>query len=312
MKVLFDNIDLGSTSGPNSFANKLKKYLELNHHECKTSIKDPDAQISFIETHHKSVSVPLLLRLDGIYFDIETDFVKKNKNILRSYNMADGVVFQSNYCKKLIFKYFGEHKKWTVIHNAADLEAINKAKALQLPELQKFENVWSCASSWYYNNNPATPRRWKRLKENVEFFLRHSPPNDCLVVAGNAFGSDQSVIEIENDRVFYAGILPTETLYSLYKTSKFFIHLASPDACPNVVVDARAAGCKVICSSVGGSSEIAGPTALVVKEEWDYDPIYLNGDRPIDLNNVLVNYHDSDIDMNNAAKKYEDFLKELL
>ena len=56
--------------------------------------------------------------------------------------------------------------------------------------------------------------------------------------------------------------------------SAAFIHLAWLDHCPNVVVDARAAACQIICSSAGGTKEIAGPSAIVIEEdEWDFEPV---------------------------------------
>jgi len=305
MKILLDNINLSSTSGPNHFGKKLRANLEKFDHLCGPSIEKPDVQLSFIETYMQKPVAPLVLRLDGIYFDIETDFMSKNKNILRSYNMASAVVFQSNYCKELIFKYFGKHKNYDVIHNGADLEFIKQVKPAQSDSTEKFENVWSCASSWYYNNNPDTPRRWKRLKENIEFFLQYSSPLDCLVVAGNVYPQDI----VRHDRIFYVGRLPTKQLYSLYKASRFFVHLASPDACPNVVIDARASGCTIICSSLGGTKEIAGLNALVVQEDdWSYDPMQLNGPRPMNLSNIVPNLNESPMDMQVVTKKYEAIL----
>ena len=290
MKILLDNVNLNSSSGPNHFGKKLKTGLDALGHLCSTDIRDPDLQLSFIETHMSEPKVPLVLRLDGIYFDTESDFMSQNKNILRSYKMASGVVFQSEYCKELIFKFFGEHENYDVIHNGADLQYINSIPEMDNALRVKYDNIWCCASSWYYNNNPNTPRRWKRLKENVEFFQQYGGANDCLVVAGDVAERDK----VLDHRIHYAGRLPVDQLISLYKASKYFIHLASPDACPNVVVDARASGCKVICSSLGGAKEIAGPRAMVVQEEeWDYSPMELNGRRPMNLTNIGANCYNA-------------------
>ena len=309
MKILLDNVNLNSSSGPNHFGKKLKAGLDVMGHICSTSIGDPDVQLSFIETHMTKPKAPLVLRLDGIYFDTESDFMSQNKNILRSYKMASGVIFQSEYCKELIFKFFGEHENYDVIHNGADLEYINSIPEMNNVLRVKYDNIWCCASSWYYNNNPNTPRRWKRLKENIEFFQQYGGANDCLVVAGDVAERDK----VTDHRIHYTGRLPVDQLMSLYKASKYFIHLASPDACPNVVADARASGCKVICSSLGGAKEIAGPDAMVVQEEkWDYEPMELNGPRPMDLTNIGVNCYNAEMDMSKVARKYEKILREVL
>tara|TARA_A100001515_G_scaffold22592_2_gene17352 strand:+ start:20776 stop:21714 length:939 start_codon:yes stop_codon:yes gene_type:complete len=306
MNILLDNVNLDSTSGPNHFGKKLKTRLDSIGHRCLTGMSQPDIQLSFIETHMPMPLAPLVLRLDGIYFDTDADFVSQNKNILRSYEMSSGVIFQSEYCKELIFKYFGEHENYEIIHNGADIEYINSIEPMQNELTSKYNNIWTCASSWYYGNNPGRPRRWKRLSENIDFFLQYASVQDCLVVAGDVHQSHM----VQDDRIYYTGRLDTDNLFSLYKASKFFIHLASPDACPNVVVDARASGCKVICSSLGGSKEIAGPDALVVSEEpWDYSPMQLNGHRPINLTKIESNCYDVPYDMKDVAQKYSSFLE---
>ena len=73
--------------------------------------------------------------------------------------MATGVIFQSNFNKELTFKYFGPHNNYAIIHNGADIELINSVEKIQI---DKYENIWSCASSW---------RPHKRLDENIRYFL---------------------------------------------------------------------------------------------------------------------------------------------
>ena len=306
MKILLDNVNLNSSSGPNHFGKKLKTGLDALGHLCSTDIGDPDVQLSFIETRMSEPKAPLVLRLDGIYFDTESDFMSQNENILRSYKMASGVIFQSEYCKELIFKFFGEHENYDVIHNGADLEYINSIPEMNNALRVKYDNIWCCASSWYYNNNPNNPRRWKRLKENVEFFQQYGGANDCLVVAGDVAERDK----VTDYRIHYTGRLPVDQLISLYKASKYFVHLASPDACPNVVVDARASGCKIVCSSLGGAKEIAGPDAMVVEEEhWDYSPMELNGLRPMNLTNIGTNCYNAEMDIQKVAQRYGAFMR---
>jgi glycosyltransferase involved in cell wall biosynthesis len=306
VKILLDNVNLGSSSGPNHFGSKLMRYLEPLGIQCITDDTPSDIQLSFIETHKAKVEVPLILRMDGIYFDVDTDYIQKNKNILRTYKMADGVVFQSEYSKELIFKHFGNHSSYEIIHNGADLKQIESAPKLDSHIFGNHGDIWSCASSWYYNNNPATPRRFKRLGENIEFFLKYSKPADCFVVAGDVPPQDR----LRDDRIHYIGHLERPALFSLYKASKYFVHLCSPDSCPNVIIDARAAGCKIVCSSLGGSKEIAGPDAMVVREEdWDYEPMQLNGPRRIDLTNITPNCYNTEVSMTHVAHRYEAFLR---
>ena len=110
---------------------------------------------------------------------------------------------------------------------------------------------------------------------------------------------------IEHERVFYSGDLSWEQLISLYKRSEVFIHLALMDHCPNVVVDARASGCKIVCSNSGGTREIAGSNAVVVKDmEWDYMPFALYKPPTLDFSQILKSGIDSNLDVKYSAEQY--------
>jgi len=301
MNILFDNVNVFSRSGPNHFGSKLIKYLDRLGHRCMVPPQEgADIKLAFIETQQIIKTEPMVLRLDGIYFDPDQVYELRNSNIMRSYKQADGVIFQSEFNRDISFKYFGEHPSYTVINNGADMEYINTVRPLGHPKLDKFETVWCCASTW---------RRWKRLQENIRYFLEHSGPDDCLVVAGH--------VDIKNtvihDRIFFVGDIDMQNLYALYKRSKYFIHLARYDSCPNVVVDARAAGCQVICSSIAGTKEVAGTDAIVIYEEpWDYSPASTTNLPEISFDKTIENSYNTNIDMVDVSKKYEEFLKETL
>ena len=297
MNLHLENVDTKSTSGPNHFASKLIKYAVKSGINFDYNLK-PDAYLSFIESRlGESSQIPLFQRLDGIYFNLAQPYKIQNSNIQRTYNMATGVIFQSNFNQKLTTKYFGEHNNGIVIHNGADVEYIKAVPALENKSLEKFENVWSCASSW---------RPHKRLSDNIRYFLEHSSEKDCLVIAGE---KEEKIFK--NERIFYVGKISVLQLISLYKRSKYFMHLAWLDHCPNVVVDARASGCQIICSSAGGTKEIAGPDAIVIEEEeWDFEPVLLYEPPQMDFSKKIKNTWDVDYNMEAVSKRYMKFIKQ--
>jgi hypothetical protein len=73
------------------------------------------------------------------------------------------------------------------------------------------------------------------------------------------------------------------SLLSLYKRSSTFIHLAYLDHCPNVVVDAQASGCQIVCSSSGGTKEVVSNGILIIEDEWDLKPLPLYRPPPLDF-----------------------------
>ena len=293
MKICLENVNLSSPSGPNSFANKLVKHTTNLGHEI-TDYGNSDVRLCFIETRRGKCEKPLFQRLDGIYFNIKQNYNLQNANIKKTYDISDGIVFQSNFSKRLITHWFGEHDNTTIIHNGADIEKIDSIDPIRNSVIDKFDNVWSCASHW---------RPHKRLSENIRYFLEHAKENDCLIVAG------QPENMINHDRIFYTGNLDHNTLIAVYKRSVNFIHLGRFDNCPNVVIDARAAGCHIICSDSGGTPEIAGADATVIQdEEWDYQPLDLYNPPKLDFTKKVDNLWNTDIDMKKVAQRYMDFL----
>ena len=292
MKIFFDNVNFNSTSGPNSFATRLSSELSKRGHSIFDQsgiIATPDVQLSFIMSQKKVA--PLVQRLDGIYFNTDQDFESLNKPILETYENCEAVIFQTNFNKKLSENYFGNHWNSYVIRNGTDVDLIKSIEPAKNKILDSFESVWCCASSW---------RPHKRLSENIRYFLEMAPDTHCLVVMGS-----NPDFSIKHPRVFYGGQVGWRDLISIYKRSEFFIHLAWLDHCPNVVVDARASGCNVICSSSGGTREIAGTGAtLVLEDEWDFSPVKLYNPPEMDFSKVAVNDQDEDISIVRATDEY--------
>ena len=96
MNIHLDNVNLGSTSGPNSFAGKLVKYGQKNGCAFEEH-KKPDAYLSFIETYRTAFGAPMYQRVDGIYFNKDFDYNSQNRNIKSTYEHASGVIYQSNF-----------------------------------------------------------------------------------------------------------------------------------------------------------------------------------------------------------------------
>ena len=295
MRILLDGVNPESSSGPNSFARKLAETLtSLGQEITLNRAERPDVRLAFIQS--SPLEIPTALRLDGIYFNTRQDWRAMNADIKRSYDRADLIVHQTEFDKLLIERYFGEHQSSVVIRNAGDPMKAMGMPPLVNPTLDSFEQTWVCASAW---------RPHKRLRENIRYFREHAGPHDCLVVAGDPSDVADTLKGIDLTRVFFAGSLDQSTLTSLYRRSSKLIHLAWLDHCPNVVVDARAAGCRIICSSSGGTEEVAGPDAIVIEEDtWDLSPIDLYDPPTLDFSRKRLGSFDHLNDMIDVAVKY--------
>ena len=259
-------MNFNASNGPNGFGIKLAKEFYRQGHEIVST--DPDVQLSFI--HKVNDFNPCVLRLDGIYFNTDQDWKAQNEQIRLSYLSSQSVVVQSQFNKDLVFKYFGERDNVHVISNGTNLEEINNIQPLQHDIIDKFENVWMCASHW---------RPHKRLNENIRYYLEHKKENDCLLICGKSFQENidkRYLSSLESENIFYLGEINWNQLISCMKRSKYFLHLSFLDHCPNVVVDAKASGCICIVSSSGGTKELCSNSDIVIKDlQWDFKPIKL-------------------------------------
>lgn len=306
MNILFDNVNWKSNAGPYWFMRKLADNLKNKGHVINTLPEDSAIQLSLIIATQKYQWLPIIQRLDGIYYDTQKDYNLMNEPIHTTYNMVNGIVFQSEWSKKLVESFFGPAENYTIIHNGADIEEIqNTAPATGL---ESFDKVWSCSASWFYEDG--TPRNIKRLDENIRYFQEHSGENDILCVAGNPVNTENP----DPAKIVFVGELDIPSLYSLYRASDYFIHLGRFENCPNVVVDARAAGCHIICSSLGGTIEVAGENSTIIYEdEWDFKPFECNVKSSLDFSRIgKNNTPHKDISIDHVSDLYLEFFRETI
>ena len=163
--------------------------------------------------------------------------------------------------------------------------------------------IWSCASSW---------RPHKRLSENIRYFVEKSDPEAVLLIAGKGVTKEDFLgfESLVNKRIFYLGHVGWETLISVYKASTTFLHLSFLDHCPNVVVDAAACGCTIVCSSAGGTSEIHSNKKIIIEDiDWDYSPIELYSPPRLDFESNRVDLGSKAYDLSKACEKYYNIME---
>jgi glycosyltransferase involved in cell wall biosynthesis len=308
MKVYTHNFNPDSNSGPNKFTRTLFSKL-INENKITLSGQlSSDIEFCVIQQQQQKIK-PMVLRLDGIYFNSEQDFKQQNSPIRFAYENADAVIFQSNFNKKLTETWFGPHKNGHVIHNAADPDIVNHPiiiesyKNITWP-WEKEKEVWSCAASW---------RPHKRLLQNVLYFLDNAPDDAVFAIAGG-LGMDEAKQYMNmSPRIYVLGDLSYQNLLTLYQRSSTFVHLAYLDHCPNVVIDAQAAGCKIICSSTGGTHEVVNNGIVVLEEEWDMKPCELYKPPNMDFSNTKkITINKNINNFVNCVNSYYDVFKGVL
>lgn len=306
-KIFFDNFNETSNSGPNSFGKQLKEAL-IRTNEWEITENNPDIQLSFIEII-RNKNVPIVLRLDGIYHNSTQDYNALNAPIKAAYQLADAVIIQSNFDKQLIETFFGQHKNSTVIRNGIDLNFVDNIKTYEdLRNSLYTDEIYCCASSW-------RGRGHKRLKENIRYFMEHSKEEDRLLILGPY--DYKKDLFLDKGRIFWFDQQNIESVISIMKISKYFIHLAWLDHCPNVVIQAIASGCHSIVSNSGGTSELLDCFGTIIRESEAYNmqPCDLYNPPALDFSKKILldgQPNKEMVDINFVVQQYIDVFNKVL
>lgn len=200
--------------------------------------RDANVQLSVVKI--KNHGLPTVLRLDGIYYDLDSNYKSMNKDISISHATADAIAYQSNFSMTMCQKYLAQKKAkyFDVIHNGVESwEQFSQHEGI---------NIVSC-SKW---------RRHKRLPEIIYLFkqFEYLYPNSKLHIIGPM---KKGGVEIKAPNVIYYGQLNELDIKKIYETADIYLHLAKKDPCPSSVVEAISAGIPVVTTdATGGATEM--------------------------------------------------------
>jgi glycosyltransferase involved in cell wall biosynthesis len=246
-----------------------------------------------------------ILRLGDIHKTTTENYKKLNKRKTGALKMADGVIFQSKYSRKLSRHFLGKEKcPSTVIFNGADPEYYRDIPAKESP----FKYNFLCST-----------RKWlpqKRLKYAIKAFKRANIPDSCLWIAGIVLGNEK---KHKADNVKFVGLLDNKTLGSYYKLCNAMIDVTYLSACPNNVVESLVAGCPVICTNQGGTIELTGWGRM--DKPYNFKPINLDRPPKLDVEKLATMFHlisekepieAEHLYISNIARQYVKFFRKVL
>ncbi len=240
-----------------------------NKHTVVNTPKGADVQLSMIRIRHKT-HLPVLLRLDGVYYDKADNYKSRNAAIDRAHNSVEAVVYQSHLSKKMCEKYLSKRK--TNVHDVV-YNGVDSTRWMNF-EQHGGINIVSCAK-W---------RRHKRLPETVELFAEflNKYPGAKLHILGPM---SKGAKVIKHGNVVYHNPkqqIGSEEIKAIYKTCDMYIHLSKKDSCPSSVAEAIAAGMPVVTTDAcGGATEMCKLTegcVVVVGEDMSLEPDYIYRD----------------------------------
>ncbi len=198
-----------------------------------------------------------ILRLDGLYFDLANtlgDSDKKNKPLIKAYKKANGIIFQSQFDKKLYRHFVGPTDcKDTVISNGAPSSFSPQGLGFDYG----YKKTLICAADW---------REHKRLGCIIDGFLEYDNAEFCLAILGKDTGE-----KTHHPNIKYLSYQSSDDLPYYLRGADAFIHLSWLDHCPNTVVEALCCGLPVLCTHNGGTKELVRDNGIVIKCEEDFN-----------------------------------------
>jgi glycosyltransferase involved in cell wall biosynthesis len=302
ISVSFDLPD-NDSSGKHKFFQRIREGLRAEGYSIARG--GERSSIHFYINNPNKYSKVNIKRLDGVYFDGTSLTRSRNRGILNSMSAADGIIYQSQYCKDLgckILNFKRSHPN-AIIYNGCDPSEFNVSPV----SLDKPYFLALC--KW---------RRHKRLKEAVEGFLESGISDHYLVISGSPD------YHVSHPLIKYVGDLNRRDLAGYIAGCVGTVHLAWIDWCPNSVVESIMAGKQVIHTNSGGTQEIVRGRGYQVGDiVWrgeqanpkDPPGISLPEIAKAYVNSIkkpIINFDNSDLHIKLSVKKYMDFGMSLL
>jgi len=191
---------------------------------------------------------------------------------LKSYKMADKVVFISEYSKSIVQQYIPniDEKSILIPHGINDL-FLNSDTNYELPDFLQENQFYLYVSRLdFYKAQKEIIQAWKKLSSSGFSY-------PIVLVGGNYNQYGEEVVamieELElKEKVFYLGEIDYEKLPGLYKAARVLIFASSCECCPNILLEKLAAGKPVVCSNIQPMPEF-GEEAVMYFDPYDPDTL---------------------------------------
>lgn len=303
MKIQFFHSKGG---GPGIFMGRLCDYL-ISHYDIKKVNNNPDIYFSSVWRGNPPSGCKVIHRADNCYFDtLQKKRTGSNKAITLAIKKADGVVYQSDFSRKICKGILGvQARRYKIIYNAIDQSICKDI----IPIEHKFNKILIASAIW---------RPLKRPMSIINSFREANIYGSALYMVGGL------TPVIKADNIVYVGKLSSDKLYSYYKAASAMIHISRLDACSNSVIEALSFNKPVICNNAGGTPEIVGKDGVIVNIDPvdNYKEFPMNNPEKVNIKIIAEgireclskewNINRPEFDMSYCAKQYYDFFKEVL
>ena len=256
--ILFKFIE-GPWGGGNQFLKALREYFRKE----RVYAENPkDADVLLFNSHHcleevfkvkkKYANKILIHRVDGPISYVRGKDKIIDEIIFQFNNLvADGTIFQSNWCKKNNCDIGMKQSKYeTVIMNVPDTSLFNSEGKKPFDK----KNIRLIATSWSANIRKGF-NVYKFLDEHLNFNKYE------MTFVGN------SPIKFKN--VKWIKPVPTKEIAKILKEHDIFLTASRNDPCSNSLIEALHCGLPTVARNDGGHPEITGKAGEFFEDEGD-------------------------------------------
>lgn len=199
----------------------------------------------------------LTFRLDGLRRIYAPEAWEADEPLIENLDLADSVVFQSNYSRNCFSEQGIECPEYQdIIINGAKSELFFPKSNCKLNP----KNVSLISNSWSRNHN-------KGFKTIAQF----SRLDNVSVIHIGTWPSD-----IPSEKVQLMGIMEEKKIGDVLRRGHFLLFPSKNEACPNVVVEALACGLPVLYHDTGGTPELCqdGKLGLALPENIQHPNLF--------------------------------------
>ena len=219
-----------------------------------------------------------------------------------TFKRAKGIVFLTNYAKKIIIKRINSlNPKHIVIPHGIDSSFAN------LPKKQNNINTYSVDKPFRFLYISAVypyKHQWNVAEAILK--LRDEGFNIALELIGPS--TDEELIKLNkiiksdrnNNTVTYLGSKNHDELKKYYKNADAFIFASSCENMPNILIEAMTSGLPIASSSKGPMPEILGDNGLY------FDPLVINSIFDA-LKQLILNSEERSVRAHRAYQKTKEY-----
>ena len=210
---------------------------------------------------HKGKGGKIIQRLDGIYYPSKhgDQYLELNASIKEIYlDLADHIVFQSDYSRRQCFDMFGEipGDKYSLITNGVDRRLFKEKSKKDIKQKEKFRLV---STGNFRNIDMLEPviKALDGLSASFQLDLIGPIVNESLKVY------------LDRPYVNYLGAMNSQSIADILPTYDIFIYSHLNPPCPNSVLEAVSCGIPVVGYDSGGMKELLPFSSALLAEASD-------------------------------------------